>query len=444
MSVDYERIKDQPRLLMEARLKPVQGDRFQPTGFADLGPARYSVPKPPEGDDPDAWTSVDMLLVESAQSVANRMELTCWDHAGDDLIRELTGLPYVKVNLGALGTTNTINEFHRLNSPYIWSGVETDSAMSFRKAFSKAAGLPESIVKSKGKPKDVEGEGSDSVPGVLDFHKFYKAVFMYDPNAVVHGLFLEKVAGRLRMPRLLSGFIEATDVRPAESGGTKVDRVLPSPKTMGLSADEGYGNVPFHRTEFVAREIKAYFNLDLALLRGYGLPDEATKLLIALSLFKVRRFLAAGLRLRTACDLETENDLIVTRPREDFTVPDEADLLDECGKLIRACAAAKLFADPAVTLIEWKQKEKPTELALPAGLQEPTIPEDLKGHIEWKRGTGRTPPKLRFKRALTSEIADRAKELFPGNDEVAERIDAELDKQQSGEEGNIAKDGGDR
>ena len=39
MSNPFDKLKDAPRLLMEARLKPLQGERFQPTGFADLGPA---------------------------------------------------------------------------------------------------------------------------------------------------------------------------------------------------------------------------------------------------------------------------------------------------------------------------------------------------------------------------------------------------------------------
>jgi CRISPR-associated protein Csb1 len=65
-TIDFQALKSAPRLLMEAELKPLQGDRFQPTGFADLGPARYTLPD-----------GTDMLLVESAQSVANRMELAC-------------------------------------------------------------------------------------------------------------------------------------------------------------------------------------------------------------------------------------------------------------------------------------------------------------------------------------------------------------------------------
>jgi CRISPR-associated protein Csb1 len=70
------------------------------------------------------------------------------------------------------------------------------------------------------------------------------------------------------------------------------------------TAAEGFGNVPFHREEFTAPEITAYFNLDLAQIRGYGLGEGATKLLIVLALYKVRRLLGGDLRLRTACEFE--------------------------------------------------------------------------------------------------------------------------------------------
>src|SRR3972149_3459971 len=114
MTIDYATLKDAPRLLIEAKLKPLQGGRFQPTGFADLGPARYTLPD-----------GTEMLLVESAQSVANRLEATCWDAAAGDLIDALKGLPYIRVlddGKGAL--TNSILEAHRINSPYILEGED--------------------------------------------------------------------------------------------------------------------------------------------------------------------------------------------------------------------------------------------------------------------------------------------------------------------------------
>src|SRR6266404_1947901 len=112
MPLDLDALKSAPRVLIEAALKPVAGTRIQPTGFPDLGPAVYQ----------DA-NDVTTLLVESAQSMANRLEAVCWDEAKDDLAWELTGLPFVKVKLAGLGdgkdTTSSLQEFHRINSPYI-------------------------------------------------------------------------------------------------------------------------------------------------------------------------------------------------------------------------------------------------------------------------------------------------------------------------------------
>jgi CRISPR-associated protein Csb1 len=109
--------------------------------------------------------------------------------------------------------------------------------------------------------------------------------------------------------RALSGFIEAKDVRIAETGGTKFDKNAARTEETA-DASTGYGTLPFHRTEFTAGKITAYFNLDLSLLRGYGLGIDATDLLITLALFKVHRFLSTGLRLRTACDLESRDGLV--------------------------------------------------------------------------------------------------------------------------------------
>lgn len=324
MTIDYNKLQNAPRLLMEAKLKPLQGHRFQPTGFADLGPARYTLPD-----------GTEMLLVESVQSVANRMELACWDQASDDLIEGLLGLPYIRVKSGNNGAlTNSVLEAHRINSPYILEGQDKSV---FNKLKQDAAGME---------------------IGPVDIRALSKLILKYDPNAVIHGVFLAKsdlAGGRLRLPRLLSGFIEASDVRPSESGGVKNDRVNPGKGEEGQTSKEGFGNVPFHRTEFVAKEIKAYFNLDLALLRGYGLDNNATKLLIALSLFKVRRFLSTGLRLRTACDLEVDGDLAVTRPNG-FVISDEEGLLEECKRLVGACKP--LFADPSITEVEWEPAKK--------------------------------------------------------------------------------------
>src|SRR5205085_6072791 len=301
-------VQDEPRLLIEASLRPVQGDRFQPTGFPDLGAALY---RRPDG--------TEMLLIESAQSMANRLESVCWDDAADNIAAPLAGLPHVIVKFDNGQQTSSIQEAHRLNSPYI---VNNDSV---RSAITSEVGNAES--------------------GVLDIRKLAHSVFKLDACSVLHGVFLEKIAGRLRLQRLLSSFIEAENVQTATSGGVKLDRSNPSG-----DAKQGFGNVPFTRTEYTAAKITAYFNLDLATMRGYGLGGAANRLLIALALYKITQLLQGGLRLRTACDLEAEK-ATVTRPKN-LRIEDLAALRDEVTEALPALIAACEFGTGAITQVQ--------------------------------------------------------------------------------------------
>jgi CRISPR-associated protein Csb1 len=320
MALDLTPLQDAPRLLLEAQLKPVQGHRFQPTGFPNLGAATY---KAPDG--------TECLLLESAQSVANRLEAVCWDQVTDDWVGPLKGLPVVKVvDAGGLPLTNSVLEAHRLNSAYI----ENSAWFSTLKA---AIAYDEKATR----PVDMRG-------------KVYPALLKYDPNSLLHGVFLESIAGVIRSPRALSAFIEAEGVAVASSGGAKNDRVRASDKSEGGGAGAGYGNVLFSRDEFTARSITAYFSLDLAQIRAFGLGEQVERLLIALALFKIRTFLSAGLRLRTACDLDLA-ELTVTRPQV-FAVPELCDITGQLPGLIGAVAAQGKFADPPATRVTWKPK----------------------------------------------------------------------------------------
>ncbi len=325
----FQALDNAPRFLMEAELRPIQGDRFQPTGFADLGAAVY--------DRPDGKR---MLLVESAQSMANRLEQTCLEGGGPDLAADLQGLPYVRVKLtGATETcTSSLFEAHRINSPYIISNKAFSDPFVQRTGY--RAGLP------------------------LDWKKIANGVFFYDPNSLLHGIFMANLEdGRLRLPRALTAFVEAEDVNEVASGGVKNNPIDPTGSIRAANYDKDvYSNVPYHRTEYTAARIAAYFNLDLALLGGYGLPQEARALLIALALLKIRRFFAAGLRLRTACDLVHKGDVRMQAPTG-FALPEEQALLQAVKEGIQACAGKGLFAKPPVTEITTevvikKKKEK--------------------------------------------------------------------------------------
>jgi CRISPR-associated protein Csb1 len=121
--------------------------------------------------------------------------------------------------------------------------------------------------------------------------------------SLVHGVFFARKAWpwQPRISRAVTSFIEASGVKPAVSGGVKRDVVINEAK--GGATAEGYGTVPHHRVEYTAGKITAYFTVDHAQLRSYGLSASATALLEALADFEIAVLLDRGLRLRTRCDL---------------------------------------------------------------------------------------------------------------------------------------------
>ena len=318
MALDFSTLSDQPRLLTEATLRPVQGTRFQPTGFPNLGHAAY--------ESPDGTGQV--VLVESAQSMANRLEAVCWDETADNWVAPLRGLPLVKVvDEKNAPLTNSLLEAHRLNSPYILEGKDrTVSDM-------------------------LKGRLANMEEGRVNISELARVLLQFDINALLHGVFLAKkelAGGRLRLPRVLSSFIEAVDAKVAAGGGVKNDSVNPSGDTS-----KGFGNVPFARDEWTSEKIVAYFNLDLRQIRSFGLGETVEKLLILFALFKIQKFLNEGLRLRTACDFDLVEHQ-VTRP-DAFTLPTLDDLSTELPQLIEAVAQQGMFNEPRVLTVTYRK-----------------------------------------------------------------------------------------
>ena len=302
MAVDLRPLADASRLLFEIPLKPLQGNRFQPTGFPSLGAATFQT---------GGGTS---LLVESAQSMANRLEMTLWDTAANDLKEGFKGLSHVRVTRSGEFLTDTILESHRLNSPYLLAGKDR----TFFDTLKEDVGVMET--------------------GPIDRRKLAGALLKYDINSLLHGVFLAKpdlAGGRLRVARALSAFVEADEVNVAPSGGVKNDHVNPSwPKPQ---VAKGFGNVPFTRDEYTADSITLYVNLDLVQIRGYGLGDAIERLLVLLSLYKLRALADEGMRMRTACDLQVETEAInATKPRG-WLLPELGDLKENLKTAISAC-----------------------------------------------------------------------------------------------------------
>lgn len=323
MSIDLSSLGNVHRLLFEIPLVPMQGHRFQPTGFPSLGAATFQTR---EGS---------CLLVESAQSMANRLELTCWDDAAQDLKPELIGLSHVRVSRNGGFLTDSILESHRINSPYLLE----NSDKTFLNTLKEELKVLET--------------------GPIDRRKLSEVLFKYDVGSLLHGVFLAKkdlAGGRLRIARAISAFIEADGVRVAASGGVKNDHVNPSGDTR-----VGFGNVPFARDEYTAERITLYVNLDLAQIRGYGLGEEATRLITLLALYKLRALLEGNLRLRTACDLRLAESRVTAASPKRFELPAMSELIKEVKPAIEACKSRMTVTEITFDdeLKKGKQKEDP-------------------------------------------------------------------------------------
>ncbi len=187
------------RQLFEVPLEPVLGTRFQPTGFPDLGPALFDRPMPQGG-------TVQALLVESAQSMANRLKGCLWD-AGEQRPAGVVGeLPYVRVaDADGIYLTSSREEAHRLASAFVKDAVIEDQT------------------------------GLELIRTALDLHddrpiparQIAWAVLGLDPMCLLHGVFFAdaKWPGQPKIARALTSFIEATSVNPADNGGVKRDHV---------------------------------------------------------------------------------------------------------------------------------------------------------------------------------------------------------------------------
>lgn len=289
-----------PRLRARAKLEPIAGSMFQPTGFPDLGAATFRRPNGTPGGS-------RALLVESVQSMTNHYEALGWDGPAHRPRPPLAGLPYIEVVDGEDNfLTSSRLEPHRLAAAYIRDAKIDDRGGT--------EWIGERLGLLAGRP--------------LDWPSIYRAVFELDPLCLVHGVFFsdKNWHGNPKVRRALTAVIEAHDVEEVVSGGLKRDDVRFKSGERGSSqrAEEGYGFVPFGRTEYTAESIELTAVIDLEQIRGYGLDDEATRLLTLIALWQLQGLLAHPLRLRTACDLDVVS-VEVERPAG-FTLPSAEEL----------------------------------------------------------------------------------------------------------------------
>jgi CRISPR-associated protein Csb1 len=291
---------DTKRLYVTAILVPSTGDpRIQPTGFPDIGPVLYPDPSGEHGQ---------ICLIESEASMANRLEeVTLANKYTGTLLPELAGLPYIKVEqVGRFMTASTIDG-HRFASEYIMKARLP--------AASGAADANEKLVDYV--KRELDGS-ADNIPAA-NVPRIFRLVMELDPLALIHGFQIslkgELTFVGLRSPRALTASIVGLKAQPVGVPGVRIDPI----------GTGDAGQAIFRKERIVAQTIQANFAVDIGLLTGLPVGsdpaegeehhaaeqrikdrDHRCRLLVALSLWKVAKFLkdlSDGHRLRSECDL---------------------------------------------------------------------------------------------------------------------------------------------
>lgn len=282
-------------VLIMARLEPTNGRFLQPTGFPDIGACIYR-----DGG------GARRCLVESEQSMANRLEAVCMKNPGV-WVDELGHLPLIEVrdaSGNALLATN-LTEPHRIASSYVLEGTY-DGNQTVKALLEGRFGLT---------------NGGDSWP--LDKRAdLEKTVFAFDPGALVHGFqFVQWKFVGLRQPRLLHARLEAELAEEPEAhyAMVKVDNI--EPNTFKQHTNKGQSIAAKSRIIPKADGIIATFEIDVLGLKCLMLTEDQRRSLLALALWKVGAFLAN----RPAFDARSRQTLPALHLRADCHL--------KCGKV---------------------------------------------------------------------------------------------------------------
>ncbi len=328
MSTDVARaldhlLKDR-YLALEVALEPLGPPTIQLTTFANTGPSFY--------DAPDGRLAA---VVDSVASLANQLELTVWDEAECVPKDSVAALPWVKVIDAKEGYyTSSRMAAHRLGAHAIMNGTVLDGkGKNGTKSFQER----------------LEERLADAQPPYV--RKLDQAVWEHDPLTLLHGCWFAGIwGGRARLSRALSARIDALGVQmqSVQVGGQKTAD-HPSEVGVGQAGAEGetvLGEVPHYTAEVSAERIVAPILLDLALLRSYGLPDNANRALIATAVLMIRELVDAWPRRRSRCVLVPRGEPAVRLP-QGWTLPTLAELLAECQRRCRE-ATGRERAEPLI------------------------------------------------------------------------------------------------
>lgn len=284
----------QDRVVITASLNLTNGHFLQPTGFPDIDVCIY---RDQEGR--------RRCLVESEQSMSNRLEAVCMKSPGV-WVDDLKGLPLIVVKNkdGHLLATN-LTEPHRIASSYILEGKRAGNA-DMRALFAAKLGLR---------------DGGDFWP--LDKRAdLEQLVFALDPAALLHGFqFVQWKFVGLRQARIIHARLEAelADDPEVHYGMVKWDAIEPE-STREERANKGQSIAA--KSRIVPKNITATFEIDLLALKSFSLEEDRKKFLLGLGLWKIGAFLAnkasfdprsrstgPSLRLRADCYLTCDESI---------------------------------------------------------------------------------------------------------------------------------------
>jgi len=252
--------------------------------------------------------------------MANQLELTIWDEAACQPVEWVAPLPWVRVeDGGGAYYTSSRRAAHRLGAHSLMNGAEAGTGELMEARFTRLL---------------------DQAPAPL-FTQLARVVWEHDPLAVLHGCWFAGVwGGRARLTRALTARIDALAVQSqsVQVGGQKTaDHLLEvTTRQAGAEGTTVEGEVPHYTAEVSASRIVSPIVLDLALLRSYGLPQAATRALVATGVLQIAELIAAWPRRRSRCILDVKG-ITVRRPAE-LSFPSLDDLRDGfLAELRREC-----------------------------------------------------------------------------------------------------------
>jgi CRISPR-associated protein Csb1 len=311
--------------------------------------------------------------------MANHLESVCMRGPHDlDLVDDLAGMPYLRCVTGTLDeqkklkakqlVVTSLTEGHRIASTYFLGEVnertkkwnEKGGQRIWNDGTVEGKSFGDELANSFGIVPEDDVFGGRGHPPPDKWWDVFKTIFKYDPNALVHGVLFPQ--WQIKVPRFLTAHLEAFGASRVDRSGVKFDR-------LGKTTS---GQPIFAVDDSTAREIRATFVLDLALLRSFGrqdedkgkrgLTNEQKEFLAALALWKIDRLLKQPFRFRSGCHLECIGLKVGTPQQNDGSGDEQKRPLIQIEVRMKEFIESASFRNecnksPVITEIYWPPQE---------------------------------------------------------------------------------------